>query len=85
MKTEPQTFTIQLEAVQAPDKFRTPPIMRLRKFLKAALRFYGLRATEVRELENPELDPACKCDMCAEDRRVRGAVYGPNSASGEGQ
>jgi hypothetical protein len=43
---ESLTFRITLQAERSP----VPAAVRLRRFLKAALRTYGLRATEVAEI-----------------------------------
>jgi hypothetical protein len=50
-KTEPERFQLTVEAV--PGWGDVPAIIRLRRFLKAALRSYGLRCTEAREITPP--------------------------------
>lgn len=44
------TYALTLEAVPGGD---VPATIRLKRFLKAALRGYGLRCTEAREIHNP--------------------------------
>jgi len=44
--SEPQSFALELEAV--PGRHWAPPVVRLRRALKAFLRAYGLRCTSVR-------------------------------------
>jgi hypothetical protein len=47
VKTPRERYRIDLESI--PD-FGAPPIIRLRRFLKAALRAYGLKCTSAVEL-----------------------------------
>ena len=49
MKTSRPTFTLTLVAVPSD----VPPTVRLKRFLKSALRAYGLRCTEAREITPP--------------------------------
>ena len=46
-------FALTLQSVPGD----VPAIIRLRKFLKMALRSYGLRCTEIREIPEPEPEP----------------------------
>jgi hypothetical protein len=48
-----ERFLVELRAL--PDE--VPPVVRLRKFLKAALRAYGLRCTRARSLGPPGSAP----------------------------
>jgi hypothetical protein len=50
LPTGKPTFALTLQAVPGSD---VPPIIRLRRFLKAALRSYGLRCVECREHASP--------------------------------
>lgn len=59
------TFEVRLESLP---KWHTTPVQRLRIALKVLLRAFGLRATQVREVDDPEPDPNCQCDMCRERR-----------------
>ncbi len=49
-----ERFLVELEALP----HSAPAVNRLRRFLKAALRMYGLRCTDVREVKPPPLPPA---------------------------
>jgi hypothetical protein len=53
-RTEPERFTLTLAAV--PDQNAVPAVIRLRRFLKAALRCYGLRCTDCRAVSETQAD-----------------------------
>jgi hypothetical protein len=59
-------FALTLQALPNWGEGDVPPIIRLRRFLKAALRSYGLRCTEIRETppEGREVDGSGRNDEC---------------------
>jgi len=59
------TFALTLRA--EPGNWQAPPVRRLARFLKAALRAYGLRCTDCREVQAPAHDP----DRAGIDRELR--------------
>lgn len=49
----------------APGGWPTPPVKRLALLLKTALRGFGWRCLEARELEpDPQPVAGCQCDLC---------------------
>lgn len=62
-----ETYALHLTPV--PGHWLTPPLQRLRHALKAFLRAYGLRCTQLRTLNSPTLDPQPVRPSAAQARR----------------
>ena len=72
MNLERTEFEITLRPV--PGNWRTPPLLRLRALLKAALRGYGFRATVCRPVQEAERRMG---ELLAATERAKGAKGNP--------